>query len=69
MLLDVAHENARARRFYARMGFRPTGEVGAMPWDASVTEETLALDLPGRHVMFTGHGLPWPAGVVGEWPP
>ena len=46
VLLDVAHENARARRFYTRMGFRPTGEVGAMPWDPSVTEETLALDLP-----------------------
>ena len=45
VLLDVAHENARARRFYTRMGFRPTGEVGAMPWDPSVTEETLALDL------------------------
>ena len=46
VLLDVAHENARARRFYTRMGFHPTGEVAAMPWDASVTEETLALDLP-----------------------
>ena len=46
VLLDVAHENARARRFYARMGFARTGDVGAMPWDPSVTEETLALDLP-----------------------
>jgi RimJ/RimL family protein N-acetyltransferase len=46
VVLDVAHENARARAFYARMGFRPTGEVGSMPWDPSVTEETLALDLP-----------------------
>ena len=46
VVLDVAHENARARAFYARMGFRPTGEVGRMPWDPSVTEETLALDLP-----------------------
>ena len=27
VLLDVAHENGRARAFYARMGFRPTGEV------------------------------------------
>ena len=45
-MLDVAHENARARAFYARMGFRPTGAVGAMPWDPAVTEETLALDLP-----------------------
>ncbi|HET7822053.1 MAG TPA: GNAT family N-acetyltransferase [Ornithinibacter sp.] len=46
VVLDVAHENTRARAFYVRMGFRPTGEVGAMPWDPSVTEETLALDLP-----------------------
>ena len=46
VVLDVAHENARARAFYARMGFRPTGEVGVMPWDSTVTEETLALDLP-----------------------
>ena len=42
----MAHENARARAFYARVGFRPTGEVGRMPWDPPVTEETLALDLP-----------------------
>ena len=46
VVLDVAHENARARAFYVRMGFRPTGQVGGMPWDPSVTEETLALDLP-----------------------
>jgi ribosomal protein S18 acetylase RimI-like enzyme len=46
VVLDVAHENARARAFYGRMGFRPTGAVGNMPWDPSVTEETLALDLP-----------------------
>ncbi len=46
VVLDVAHENARARAFYLRLGFRPTGIVGRMPWDPSVTEETLALDLP-----------------------
>ena len=46
VVLDVAHENTRARAFYGRMGFRPTGEVDAMPWDPSVTEETLALELP-----------------------
>jgi len=46
VVLDVAHENGRARGFYARMGFRPTGVVGEMPWDPTVTEETLALDLP-----------------------
>ena len=46
VVLDVAHENDRARAFYTRLGFRPTGVVGRMPWDPSVTEETLALDLP-----------------------
>lgn len=45
VLLDVAHENHRAATFYRRLGFSPTGEVGEMPWDPSVTEETLALDL------------------------
>lgn len=45
VLLDVAHENSRAGRFYRRLGFTPTGAVGAMPWDPSVTEETLALEL------------------------
>ena len=33
VVLDVAHENARARAFYARLGFIPTGQGGAMPWD------------------------------------
>ena len=46
VVLDVAHENARAGAFYARLGFRATGVVGRMPWDPAVTEETLALDLP-----------------------
>lgn len=45
VVLDVAHENGRARAFYARMGFRATGDVGRMPWNPAVTEETLALDL------------------------
>jgi RimJ/RimL family protein N-acetyltransferase len=45
VVLDVAHENGRARAFYARLGFRPTGNVARMPWDESVTEETLALVL------------------------
>lgn len=47
VLLDVAHENSRASGFYRRLGFRPTGAVAAMPWDPDVTEETLALELPG----------------------
>ena len=45
VVLDVAHENHRARAFYGRLGFRATGGVATMPWDPSVTEETLALDL------------------------
>ena len=45
VVLDVAHENRRAWNFYLRMGFRPTGQVETMPWDASVTEETMVLDL------------------------
>ena len=46
VVLEVAHENARAWAFYSRMGFRPTGETGSMPWDPSVTEERMVLDLP-----------------------
>ena len=45
VVLDVAHENQRAWAFYLRMGFRPTGQVETMPWDPSVTEETMVLDL------------------------
>jgi ribosomal protein S18 acetylase RimI-like enzyme len=45
VVLDVAHENARAWAFYSRMGFRATGEVGSMPWDPAVTEESMVLDL------------------------
>ena len=48
VVLEVAHENARAWAFYSRMGFRPTGETGTMPWDASVTEELMVLDLAPR---------------------
>ena len=43
--LDVADENARAAAFYERLGFRATGATGTMPWDTSVTERELALDL------------------------
>jgi ribosomal protein S18 acetylase RimI-like enzyme len=45
VVLEVAHENSRAWAFYSRMGFRPTGETGWMPWDTSVTEERMVLDL------------------------
>ncbi|WP_262500295.1 GNAT family N-acetyltransferase [Phycicoccus endophyticus] len=45
LTLDVARENLRARRFYARAGFVPTGQTGAMPWDPSCVELRMALDL------------------------
>ncbi len=45
VVLDVADENARAAAFYERLGFRATGASGAMPWDPSVTERQLSLDL------------------------
>ncbi|MGL5864823.1 MAG: GNAT family N-acetyltransferase [Dermatophilaceae bacterium] len=45
--LEVAHENRRAWAFYERCGFRATGRVERMPWDRSVTEEEMVLDLGG----------------------
>lgn len=45
VVLEVADENGRAAAFYERLGFRATGASGAMPWDPSVTERELALDL------------------------
>ena len=47
VVLDVAHENARARGVLRADGV-PARRAwsGRMPWDPSVTEETLALDLP-----------------------
>ena len=46
VVLDVADANPRARRLYERHGFVPTGATGVLPWDPTVTESTLALDLP-----------------------
>ena len=43
--LDVARENVRARRFYLRRGFEPTGETGVMPWDPGCVEERMVLRL------------------------
>jgi len=43
--LDVAEQNCRARAFYERMGFRPTGRQGVLPHDATVTELEMALEL------------------------
>ena len=45
VVLDVADENARARAFYERLGFRPTGHTSVLPWDTSITETELARDL------------------------
>ena len=45
LVLDVARENVRARRFWLRRGFVPTGETGTMPWDPTCVEEQMALDL------------------------
>lgn len=45
VVLDVADENGRAGAFYERLGFRPTGASGSMPWDPTVVERELALDL------------------------
>lgn len=45
VVLDVARENLRARRFYLRRGFVPTGDTGVMPWDPTCVEERMALDL------------------------
>jgi hypothetical protein len=50
VVLEVAHENRRAWAFYERLGFRATGRVATMPWDDSVTEEEMALEV----------GVPWP---------
>lgn len=47
VLLDVADEQVRAVAFYERLGFRPTGGTGVMPWDEAVTERELALELTG----------------------
>ena len=38
LTLDVAHDNAPARKLYERMGFRPTGRQGVLPHHEGVTE-------------------------------
>jgi ribosomal protein S18 acetylase RimI-like enzyme len=43
--LDVADGNGRARAFYERMGFRPTGRQGALPHDPRVVELEMAREL------------------------
>ena len=43
--LDVADGNGRARAFYERMGFRPTGRQGVLPHDPGVVELEMAYQL------------------------
>ena len=43
--LDVTLENPRARRFYLRCGFVPTGERATMPWDPTCVEERMVRTL------------------------
>ncbi len=43
--LWVADGNERARRFYTRLGFQPTGRRQPLPSDPSVGEEELTLPL------------------------
>jgi len=45
VVLEVAEENERATAAYRRLGFVPTGRTAVMPWDESVTEVEMALDL------------------------
>jgi GNAT superfamily N-acetyltransferase len=43
--LHVTSSVARARAFYTRLGFRPTGETFRMDRDNALTLETMVLDL------------------------
>ncbi|MFH5821504.1 GNAT family N-acetyltransferase [Georgenia sp. AZ-5] len=45
LTLFVAQGNEAARRLYERLGFRPTGEIQALPSDPSRGEERYALPL------------------------
>jgi GNAT superfamily N-acetyltransferase len=47
ILLSVSDWNEGARRVYQRLGFVPTGVTESLPWDASVTESEMRLELPG----------------------
>ena len=44
--LEALRDNRRAWDFYLRLGFRPTGETAAMPWDPAAVEEAMVLDVP-----------------------
>jgi ribosomal protein S18 acetylase RimI-like enzyme len=45
VVLEVAEENLRAAGCYRRAGFAPTGRRAVMPWDPTVVEVEMALDL------------------------
>ncbi|MGZ6372464.1 MAG: GNAT family N-acetyltransferase, partial [Candidatus Limnocylindria bacterium] len=45
ILLSVSDWNVDARRVYEALGFRANGVQRSLPWDASVTESELRLDL------------------------
>ena len=47
VLLSVSDWNEGARRVYERLGFRATGVTESLPWDASVTESEMRLELLG----------------------
>jgi GNAT superfamily N-acetyltransferase len=47
ILLSVSDWNEGARRVYERLGFAATGITESLPWDASVTESQMRLELPG----------------------
>jgi ribosomal protein S18 acetylase RimI-like enzyme len=44
--LEALRDNRRAWDFYLRLGFLPTGETTAMPWDPSAVEEAMVLEVP-----------------------
>ena len=45
VLLSVSDWNEGARRVYKRLGFTSTGVQESLPWDASVTESEMRLEL------------------------
>lgn len=54
VVLEVASENERAAAAYRRQGFVPTGRTASMPWDESVVELEMALDVGARSPRHTG---------------
>ena len=45
--LDVADENAAARKLYERIGFRPTGRTSTLPHSPDIPEVEMAHELSG----------------------